>query len=74
MIIKIGGTTTLSGFYALSNQLFANYNQQANNFIIYLVDGIFHVYTDQDLYYTTNALTSISKMILNPYLCSVYLL
>jgi hypothetical protein len=43
-------------FYDDVNEVFGLYNSQLSNFMAYLVDGPHHCFTNQDLYYTADAM------------------
>jgi len=43
-------------FYNTANDMMGVYNSEHKNFVTYLIDGLHHCYTEQDLYYTTNTL------------------
>jgi len=60
--VSVGITTntsasiTPSAFYAMTNEIFGSYNNLHQNFVVFLVDGDHHCFTDQDIYYTADAL------------------
>lgn len=49
-------TITPSAFYAMTNEVFGSYNNAQKNFVVFLVDGDHHCFTDQEIYYTADSL------------------
>eukprot|EP01038_Epipyxis_sp_PR26KG_P006370 gene6370-8772_t len=63
--IAIGASTpnataniTPTEFYNGVNDIFASYAKSLPNFVAYIIDGDHHCYTDQSIYYTSDALST----------------